>query len=294
MATQVTQNQEARPKFFSKQPPANPRPSERQKSMVFKTQKRPRECARQGPAGTGEPSTPFYFPTQETPNETDCYFCESQKCPCALFETLNPEIFSEISLKRIVSTEKRMMCAKSIMPAFVSNLARILDIKSTDTFYDLGCGNGSVLFQIAYMTGAKCVGVELSPHNAQVAREAWSSMKPRLEKESGREMPEVEIITGDLTDTIMASNFCSQNTVVWTANLLMPKMVTQLMAERFRHLPSGARIACFDDMYPHSRRVTRVRDPQAFELFKMTDYRWTSGTVEWTMFEGPYFVYARK
>lgn len=256
--------------------------------------KRQRETERKAVVGSGTPPDPFYFPVQEYPNASDCYYCEAEVCECNFFEDINSEIYSEISLKRVVSTEKRMMCAKSILPAFVSALARSLQIKETDTFYDLGCGNGSVIFQIAYMTGAKCIGVELSPHNAEVARKAWESMKPRLEKHSGRKMPEVQIITGDLTETIATEEFNSPHTVVWTANLLMPKMVTQLMAERFRMLPVGARIACFDDMYPHSRRVTRVRDPQAFELFDMIDYRWTSGTVEWTMFEGPYYLYTRK
>lgn len=265
-----------------------------QASSNVRSHKRSRETFRRPSIGTGTHSDPFYLPVQETPNESDCYYCNTDICHCAIFETLNIEIFSEISAKRIVSTEKRMMCAKSILPAFISNLAKILDVKSTDTFYDLGCGNGSVLFQIAFVTGAKCVGVELSPHNAQVARDAWQAMKPRLEKISGRKMPEIEIITGDLTDVIAKQEFYTPNTVIWTANMLMPKMVTQLMAERFRALPSGARIACFDDMYPHSRRVSRIRDPEAFELFDMIDYKWTSGTVEWTMFEGPFYVYKRR
>lgn len=256
--------------------------------------KREREIERLDVAGNGAPSNPFYFPIQESPNASGCYYCKAETCDCVLFENLNEEIFSEIKLKRIVSTEKRMMCAKSILPTFVSQLARTLKIAPSDTFYDLGCGNGSVLFQVAFMTGARCVGVELSPHNADVAREAWAAMKPRLEKISGRKMPIVEIITGDLSDTISEKRFSSPNTVVWTANLLMPKMVTQLMAESFRHLPSGARIACFDDMYPHSRSVTRIRDPQVFELFEMVDFKWTTGSVEWTMFEGPYYVYLRK
>eukprot|EP00744_Colponema_vietnamica_P008002 GILI01011448.1.p1 GENE.GILI01011448.1~~GILI01011448.1.p1 ORF type:complete len:288 (-),score=-2.64 GILI01011448.1:49-828(-) len=258
------------------------------------SRKRIRESVRLPISGNGSHVEPFYFPLQETPNESNCYFCESPKCHCLNFESLNEEVFSELKMKRIVSTEKRMMCAKSILPSFVTSLAKSLNVTSRDTFYDLGCGNGSVLFQMAFLTGAKCVGVELSPHNAQVAREAWESIRPRLEKLAGKKMPVVEIITGDLCETINNASFNSPHSVIWTANLLMPKMVTQLMAERFRLLPVGARIACFDDMYPHSRRVTRIRDPQAFELFEMVDYKWTSGSVEWTMFEGPYFVYVRK
>ena len=37
----------------------------------------------------------------------------------------------------------------------------VKDIKHSDKFYDLGCGNGAILISVAARTGARCVGAEL-------------------------------------------------------------------------------------------------------------------------------------
>ena len=187
---------------------------------------------------------------------------------------------------------KNHLCAKSILPPFVTRMAAELRVTSRDTFYDLGSGNGSVVFQMAFMTGAKCVGVELSPHNATLSRQIWHVLRPKLEAyRGGQPMPPVEIITGDLGDVIMAPNFGADgpHTVVWTANLLMPRAVTHFMAERFRTLPRGCRLMCLDDLYPHGRSCMRSRDPESFELFSMTDFAWAGYSVEWTRSPGGRF-----
>ena len=244
--------------------------------------------------GDGTPLAPLKQILRVDPNRSGCTYCSANTCPCNTFTEILSETFRMLARKRITSTNKKQMCAKSILPTFVSRLVDVLKITKDDVFYDLGCGNGSVLFQIAFMTGAKCIGVELSEHNAQLAREAWAIVRPQLEKIAGKQMPEVEIITGDLTAVIAEPRFLSKNTAVWTANLLMPKMLTQHMAERFRQLPVGSRIACFDDMFPHSRSIARIRDPEAFELFEMVDHTWAPSSVEWTFYEGPFYSYTRK
>jgi SAM-dependent methyltransferase len=173
-------------------------------------------------------------------------------------------------------------------------MVRLLKVTEDDTFYDLGCGNGSVLFQVAFMTGARCVGVELSPHNAEVARQAWAVLRPQLEKKAGRRMPEVTIITGDIGELCAAADFFGPRPVILTSNLLFPKSVTCFMAERFRQLPIGTRILCFDDLYPHTRSVAASRDPEAFELFTMEDYVWQEMSVEWCVRPGPFYIHRRQ
>jgi hypothetical protein len=204
--------------------------------------------------------------------------------------------YVESNKKRITEVSgARHLCAKSLLPPFVSRMAQIMNITAEDTFVDLGCGNGSVLFQIAFMTGARCIGVELLPQNAEVARQAWSVARGALEQRAGRPMPEVEIITGDLCQLISMPWFVSSSKIaILTSNLLFPKHITHFMSERFRSLPVGSRIMCFDDLYPHSRSVARIRDPEAFALFKMEDYVWQRDSVEWTSLEGNFFVYTRK
>lgn len=245
--------------------------------------------------GHGTHESPFHRPLRARPNRSGCVHCPQDTCVCVQFEALLADTFDAINLKRVTEVAgQKNLCAKSVLPPFVSRIVRIADVTAADTFYDLGCGNGSVLFQVAFMTGARCVGVELSKHNAELARQAWATLKPRLEKLARRPMPEVEIITGDLADVIMADSFGSPTTVVLTSNLLFPKSLTHFMSERFRSLPRGARVLCFDDLYPHGRSIARIRDPEAFELFEMVDYLWQEFSVEWCTTEGHFYMHRRK
>ena len=115
-------------------------------------------------------------------------------------------------------------------------------------------------------------------------------------KANGRKLGTVETITGDLCKYIKDPkvNFAATGkSVVFTSNMLLPKSVTCFMSERFRTLPPGVRILCFDDVYPHCRESARNMDPEAFRLFDMEDYTWPVGAVEWCVNEGPFFVHRR-
>ncbi|EPY30873.1 histone-lysine N-methyltransferase [Strigomonas culicis] len=164
-------------------------------------------------------------------------------------------------------------------------------------FFDFGCGNGSVLFQVAFMTGAPCVGIEIHPRNAQVAREAWDALRPALERQGGRKL-HVEIICGDFCQLLQEEpflrSFLSRPSVVWAANLLLPRPTNHFLSERFRSVPQGTKILCFEDLYPHARSLARIRDPDAFEKFEMSDFVWQPDSVEWSRDEGKFYMYSRK
>lgn len=81
--------------------------------------------------------------------------------------------------------------------------------------------------------------------------------------------------------------------VIWASNLLLPKNINHFLAERFRLLPLHSRVFCLEDFYPHSRDVAKIRDPEAFELFEMADYRWQPGSVEWCTMEGNFYQHTR-
>jgi SAM-dependent methyltransferase len=235
--------------------------------------------------GDGTPQAPLDLDMVEDANLSGCFHCPVDRCDCNAFDAMFSDALEEAQMARVTEVAgKNHLCAKSILPPFVTRVAAELRVTAHDTFYDLGSGNGSVLFQVAFMTGARCVGVELSPHNAELSRRVWHCLKPKLEAfRGGAPMPDVEIITGDLGDVVTAPDFANPagRTAVWTANLLMPRSVTHFMSEAFRTMPRGCRFMCLDDLYPHGRPSCRTRDPEAFELFAMTDFIWPAMSVEW-------------
>lgn len=246
--------------------------------------------------GSGKPGDPFRLPLRSTANSSGCFHCPTASCHCLKINNLLEDTYCSISLLRITEVcGYRHLCAKSLLTPFVTRLIRLMKITKSDTFYDLGCGNGSVLFQVACLTGAKCVGVEISQHNANVAREAYKSLKQKV-KNAGLPEPQVSIVTGDIGDFLSSTDFDKEEgkTAILTSNLLFPKSLTHFMSESFRKLPSGSRIACFDDLYPHGRSVAAIRDPEAFRLFEMVDYLWQECSVEWCASEGNFYLHWRR
>ncbi|CAD2215321.1 histone-lysine N-methyltransferase [Angomonas deanei] len=161
---------------------------------------------------------------------------------------------------------------------------------SDSVFYDFGCGNGSVLFQTAFMTGAKCVGFEINPINVKVAKEVWKVLRPKLEKIGGRSL-DVTIECVDFCQYLKKNeSFFQSPCVIWAANLLLPRPVNHYLSEQFRRCAVGTQILCFEDFYPHGRSLARLRDPEAFELFEMRDYVWPPLSVEWCTLEGTRFI----
>ena len=247
-----------------------------------------------GEIGDGTPFNPFHLPLRTTPNRSGCVHCIEDTCACRWFTEQLQHCYASLSLKRETERLKRReLCAKSILPEFVARLIRVANVSSGETFYDFGCGNGSVLFQVAAVTGARCVGVEINPHNAQLARDAWAYMQPILEKKYARKLT-VEIVCADFCVLLRNPAFFYSSCVIWAANLLLPRPVNHLLSERFRSVPRGTRILCFEDLYPHSRSLSKIRDPDAYEKFTFRDYQWQPETVEWCAMSGPFYLYEKR
>lgn len=276
-----------------KQPPIKQKVAKKVTSVVVRSDIPDAE----GGSGTGKPGDPYRLPLRKEPNLSGCLHCPALTCPCQKMESLLDEIFGKATKKRITEVAGyRHLCAKSLLPPFVTRLVRILNIIKEDTFYDLGCGNGSILFQVACITGAKCVGVEISKHNAELANEALTILKSEV-KNRHLPDPDITIICGDIGEFLSNhKEFEEQKgkTVILASNLLFPKSLTHFMSEKFRTLPVGSRIICFDDFYPHGRSVAALRDPEAFRLFEMTDYLWQEYSVEWCWMEGAFYTHRRR
>ncbi|RNF15456.1 histone-lysine N-methyltransferase [Trypanosoma cruzi] len=261
----------------------------------FSRRKLPRSVvSERSEEGSGTSKDPFVLSLRETPNRSGCYHCVEDCCECLWITELLAVCYGSLPTRRQVMTyRKRERCAKSILPPFVARIVRVAKISSHDTFYDLGCGNGSVLFQVALLTGARCVGVEINEQNATVAQDAWRSLRPMIEARRG-EPVEVEIICADFCSLMRDEKFFGSSPVIWAANLLMPGPVNHYLSERFRLLPKGSRVLCLEDLYPHGRSVAKFRDPDAFEMFDMTDFKWQTKSVEWCDTEGPFFMYTKR
>lgn len=112
----------------------------------------------------------------------------------------------------------------------VEEMLKMVDVKSTDVVYDLGCGDGRIVVMAAKKYGARGVGVDFDPQRVREARER--AKKKGVEKR-------VRIIKHDA----MTVDFSSATVVTL---YLLPESNAKLRPRLEKLLPVGARVVSHD------------------------------------------------
>ena len=112
----------------------------------------------------------------------------------------------------------------------VEEMLKMVDVKSSDVVYDLGCGDGRIVVMAAKKYGARGVGVDYDPERVREAR--------ALAQEEGVEK-RVRIIQHDA----MTVDFSSATIVTL---YLLPESNAKLRPRLEKLLPVGARVVSHD------------------------------------------------
>ena len=112
----------------------------------------------------------------------------------------------------------------------VDKMLEVARLKSGETIYDLGCGDGRILFSAVKNFGAKAVGVEISPSLAKRAQQTLESQGLQ---------DQVKVIQGDM----MAVDVSGANVV---SLYLMTEANEQLRPKLERELRAGARVVSLE------------------------------------------------
>lgn len=131
--------------------------------------------------------------------------------------------------KRFIQPQKLAPYVSSPQPIVVKML-EIARLKSGETLYDLGCGDGRILTTAAKDFGAKAVGVELSPALVKRARQMVESLGLQ---------DQVKVIEGDLMNVDL-----SGADVV--ALYLLTEANEQLRPKLEKELKPGARVVSLE------------------------------------------------
>ena len=237
---------------------------------------------------------PIRIRNRDAPNNSACMHCRGvSECDCVqLHKMIWDQLFThskETGIARV--SGKKGKNAKSILSPFVTRLIRLLGLKQPDCFWDLGCGNGSVVMQVACQTGATAVGVEIQGENIDIANAVW----PKVRDEWNRRHPTrkagtVYFIAADMFPTLKGSldgtNSIPKPTTAWAANLLFPTNVNYFLSEALLEQTELRAVATLVDIFPHGRAVSEKRNPRPFFKFaNMHTHEWQEGTVEWSPVE---------
>lgn len=131
--------------------------------------------------------------------------------------------------RRLIQPQKLAPYVTSPQPIVVKML-EIARLKSGETLYDLGCGDGRILTTAAKDFGARAVGVELSPALVRRARLAVESLGLQ---------DQVKVIEGDL----MQVDLSGADVV---ALYLLTEANEQLRPKLERELKPGARVVSLE------------------------------------------------
>lgn len=131
--------------------------------------------------------------------------------------------------KRFIQPQKLAPYVSSPQPIVVKML-EIARLKSGETLYDLGCGDGRILTTAAKDFGAKAVGVELSPALVKRARQMVETLGLQ---------DQVKVIEGDLMNVDL-----SGADVV--ALYLLTEANEQLRPKLEKELKPGARVVSLE------------------------------------------------
>jgi len=139
----------------------------------------------------------------------------------------------------------------------MKELFRLVDLKETDNFMDLGSGLGEVPVSAAVLKGVHhATGVELYSTRHQAACRSLTKLSDELDKNSkGENASMVELVQGDLLKMDLR-----EATVVFSNNYCFHKHLNDKLAEKLAsELPEGARIAsteAFVDLPPRLVRIS--------------------------------------
>jgi SAM-dependent methyltransferase len=135
----------------------------------------------------------------------------------------------------------------------VDAMLKLAGVKSTDTVYDLGCGDGRIVVRAAKNLGAHGVGVDINPERIQEARE--NAKRNNVESL-------VRFDEGDLFDADI------RNATVVTLYLL-PNVNLKLRPKLLQDLKPGTRVVS------HSFDMGDWKPDKEVEVDGATIYLWT-------------------
>ena len=135
--------------------------------------------------------------------------------------------------------------ASVIAPSIIEGWKKVgRPLSQEDVVYDIGCGHGEVLIELAKSVGCKCVGIELDAVHAKIARR-------RVEESSMESL--VKIIHGDAMDRSFLARVKEEATVLYF--FLLPSFLGALSP----HLPKDVAVCALKYEFPERKYALAVQ-----------------------------------
>jgi H3 lysine-79-specific histone-lysine N-methyltransferase len=183
---------------------------------------------------------------------------------------------------------KKTLSYGAINSGLASRIFSHLNITKASTFWDLGCGSGSVLVQASLETGCKCFGVELLPCRAKIAEavvEEFESACKLWVLQAGK----IIIMVGDLLSEQFWLGLIDAGDAILINNLVFEATLNHEIWKRLGSLKAGATVVALEPFYEGHKR-----NGGSCVEFSVEEVQYDPGDVSWHAYGGSYYIYRKR
>lgn len=174
--------------------------------------------------------------------------------------------------------------------AIADTILPLLDLKESDVFYDLGCGTGKIVMQVALQTRCKASkGIEIMFDRIEEGLKAFQRLEERYDEKLGRNR--MTIVQGDISDPPACANL-QDATVLFINNVCFGPALMHIVTDILTNYPNIHRVVTLRKICQrHSNRRCGMKG-YACASFEHPPQE-TNVSVSWAH-ETSAFLYIRK
>ncbi|OQR82624.1 histone methyltransferase [Achlya hypogyna] len=218
-------------------------------------------------------SSKLLSPTQVLKILTEIY-AEVERDDRAMYK-VNPDVIREetsqcakssLVEKTSAADLKRLLTYGEVLPdAFTDTIMPFLALDEDDVFYDLGCGTGKIVVQVALETPLRDGrGVELMLNRVVEGQRALERLRTTYPEHVAD--TQLSIVQGDICHP-STQEAMRDATVVFINNVLFPPEVMSAVCDLLKTLPRLKRIVTMKKICERHREARCARDHSACTLF---------------------------
>ena len=189
---------------------------------------------------------------------------------------------------RLPGYSKKALAYGAINSGLASRIFSRLKLDKTSTFWDLGCGAGSVVVQASLETGCTSFGVELLPCRAKIAKVVVEEFKSACQLWA-LQAGEITILEGDLLAEGFWLGLINMADAILINNLVFEATLNHNIWKRLESLKAGAAIVALQPFYEgHNRNGGSSAE------FTVEEMQYEPGDVSWQGYGGSYYMYRKR
>ncbi|ODQ64612.1 DOT1-domain-containing protein [Nadsonia fulvescens var. elongata DSM 6958] len=176
-----------------------------------------------------------------------------------------------------------------LLPAFMTRIFNLTQIKSTSVFVDLGSGVGNCVLQAALETGCESWGCEMMPHASKLAAKQKAELRQRL-KLYGINHGKISLNNQSFVHNDEIQKVLQRVDVLLVNNYAFDGQLNSHLIDMFLDLKDGCKIVSLKSFVPPGHVISEHNIESPLNILEVQRYEFYSSNVSWTDAPGPFYI----